>query len=103
MVNIDETEYYTKEELAGEGLEMSQHVVVISDRGWIFEGVTQDPDAEGGIDLTHAHVVRRWTNGLGIGGIQSAEHKGDYTLDALPAGIRVAARAVIAVLPITEW
>ena len=102
MINLNGTDYYTKDELKVDELTMSEHVVVICDRGWIFEGRTA-MHSEDGMDLTHAHVVRKWTNGMGIGGIQSAEHKDEYTLDTLPSGIRIAASTIIAVLPITEW
>lgn len=93
-VTVNGVEYVEKgAEFAG-----SEHVIVIADRGWIFEGRMAEP-----YKLTDAHVVRKWSNGLGIGGLQTAEHKGDYTLDALPGGIEVAPSAVIAVLPIGEW
>lgn len=75
------------------------HVCVIADRGWIFEGY-RDP-AEPGMRLDRAHVVRRWDNGLGIGGLAKAAHKDDYTLDDL-GRVEVAERAVIAVIPL-EW
>lgn len=58
-----------------------EHVCVIATNGWIFEGY-RDPDAdEHGIALMGAHVVRKWSNGLGIGGLADPEHKDDYTLD----------------------
>ena len=101
MINLNGTEYYTKDELEAEGYADSAHVIVIADRGWIFEGRVTDPERP--YALTDAHVVRSWANGLGIGGLQSAEHRDEYTLDDLPSGIEVAARAVIAVLPVTEW
>lgn len=98
MISLNGIEYYTKDELAEQGLEESEHVIVICDRGWIFEGRMAER-----YKLTNAHVVRKWANGRGIGGLQRAEYKGEYTLDALPAGIELAEGAVIAVLPITEW
>lgn len=48
-----------------------------------------------------AEVVRKWTNGLGIGGLVKAEHKDDYTLDML-GNVSINPNAVIAVIPL-EW
>lgn len=80
----------------------SDHVCVICDRGWIFEGYRlADHRAGEGLTLTGAHVVRRWDNGLGIGGLAKAEHKDDYTLDAVGT-ITISERAVIASIPL-EW
>ena len=76
----------------------SEHVIIIADRGWIFEGRMKEP-----YKLADAHVVRKWSNRRGIGGLQEKAHKSEYTLDALPSGISVNESAVIAVLPITEW
>lgn len=98
MINLNGTEYYTKDELHEQGFEESEHVIVICDRGWIFEGHMSER-----YKLTDANVVRRWTNGRGIGGLQTKAHKDEYTLDALPSGIELSEDAVIAVLPVTEW
>lgn len=75
------------------------HVCVIADRGWIFEGYRDLSRA--GFCLADAHVVRRWDNGLGIGGLAKPEHKDDYTLDEI-GRIVIAERAVIAEIPL-EW
>lgn len=103
MLNVNGTEYYTKDELCEMGYEESEHVIVIATDGWIFEGRTDVDSLDDCVDvrLTNAHVVRKWMNGRGIGGLQSAEYKDEYTLDALPGGVIV--HAVVAVLPITEW
>lgn len=99
MASLDGTElYYTKDEPAGLKLKMTEHVIIIATQGWIFEGRMARP-----YELTDANVVRKWSNGMGIGGLQLASHKDDYTLDALPGGIKLNESAVIAVLPITEW
>ena len=78
----------------------SEHVCVICTNGWIFEG-RGTRDESGDWTLADAHVVRRWTNGLGIGGIADPEHFGDYTLDAI-GGLRIHARAVISVIAIRD-
>lgn len=93
-ININGKEYIEKTE-AYRG---SDHVCVICDRGWIFEGYQ---DQENSHRLTNAHVVRRWDNGLGIGGLAKPEHKDDYTLDDIGC-IELNHRAVIAMIPL-EW
>lgn len=95
-INIDGVDYVEKIEAYAD----SEHVCVIADRGWIFEG-RRDP-SEAGVKLSDAHVVRKWENGLGIGGIAKAEHKDDYTLDEI-GFIEVNSRAIIAIIPIEEW
>ena len=75
-----------------------EHVCVIADRGWIFEGYS---DGEPSPTLRQASVVRKWTNGLGIGGIADPIHAGDYTLDGIGT-IKVAEHAVIATIPL-RW
>lgn len=93
-ININGKDYVEKTDAYKD----SEHVCVIADRGWIFEGYRTDSSYQ----LTNASVVRRWDNGLGIGGIAKAEHKDDYTLDAV-GSIEINPKAVIALIPITEW
>lgn len=93
-ININGKEYIEKPEDYND----SNHVCVIADRGWIFEGYQDQEDLN---RLTNAHVVRKWSNGLGIGGIAKPEHKDDYTLDYIGC-IDINRRAVIAVIPL-EW
>lgn len=99
-ITIDGTVYVPK----AEGYKPSDHVCVIVQNGWIFEGMRQEADNSGMLKLTGAHVVRRWDNGMGIGGIVTAEHKDDYTLDAVCGSgcISLMCSKVIAVLPL-EW
>lgn len=78
----------------------SEHVCVIADRGWIFEGMKAGGEG-GSLKLTGASVVRRWSNGLGIGGLADPGHKGDYTLDYI-GDIEVMPRAVLAIIPL-RW
>lgn len=93
-INVNGEEYVKK----GDYYNDSPHVCVIADRGWIFEGYKVDDSA---CELQEAHVVRRWDNGLGIGGIAKEEHKDDYTLDHIGC-IRINPRAIIAEIPL-EW
>lgn len=76
-----------------------EHVCVIATNGWIFEGYRSTETGEGGISLDDAHVVRKWANGLGIGGLADPEHKDDYTLDAIG---RIEVCKVIAVIKL-RW
>jgi hypothetical protein len=81
-----------------------EHVIVIAERGWIFEGsiVSLNGDADSAVHLTDANVVRSWSNGKGIGGLCKLEFRDGYVLDAL-GDVFVPRGAVIAVIPITEW
>ena len=54
----------------------------VCEYGWIIVGKEIERTVET-IILTDASVVRRWTNGKGIGGIAKAENKSEYTLDAI--------------------
>ena len=54
----------------------------VCEYGWIIAG-KETGRTEDQITLTDASVVRRWTNGKGIGGIAKAENKDEYTLDAI--------------------
>lgn len=54
----------------------------VCEYGWIVIGKETGRTAES-VTLSEASVVRRWTNGKGIGGIAKAENKDEYTLDAI--------------------
>lgn len=79
----------------------TDHIIVIAQRGWIFEGY-RDKAIKDEIVLLNPHVVRRWTNGKGIGGLASKASKDEYTLDVVPT-VRLVPDAIIATLDITEW
>ncbi|UOF78668.1 hypothetical protein [Caudoviricetes sp.] len=79
----------------------TDHVIIIAQRGWIFEGY-KDKKVKDKIQLLNANVVRKWTNGRGIGGLTYDAYKKEYTLD--PVGtISFANEAIIAEISITEW
>lgn len=68
--------------------------------GWIVIGnETERTDDQ--IALTEASVVRRWTNGKGIGGIAKVENKDEYTLDAI-GDVRIHQSKVLFEIP-CEW
>lgn len=72
----------------------TNHVCIIADKGWIFEGVKREDGT-----LGDASVVRRWDNGRGIGGLANPEYKDEYTLDYI-GDIRIAEPAIIAEIPL---
>lgn len=79
----------------------TDHIIVIAQRGWIFEG-HRDKKVKDKIQLLNASVVRSWSNGKGIGGLCNKSYKADYTLD--PVGtVSFPNEGVIAVIDITEW
>lgn len=54
----------------------------VCEYGWIIIG-QEEERTEDQIKVSGASVVRRWTNGKGIGGIAKAENKKEYTLDPI--------------------
>ncbi len=101
-ININGEEYVKKSDRAYELADNWEHVCVIATNGWIFEGWRDDDMSDDdGIQLLKAHVVRKWSNGLGIGALADPAHKDDYTLDQL-GDVYVYADKVIAVVPL-RW
>ena len=79
----------------------TDHVIIIAQRGWIFEGL-RNKEVTDKIQLLNANVVRKWSNGRGIGGLTKVENKDDYTLD--PVGtVSFPNEAIIATVDITSW
>ena len=98
-ITINGEEYVRKADMP-DAYEDSEHVCVICTNGWIFEG--RKVGEEGGdLLLADANVVRRWDNGLGIGGIADPEHYEDYTLDAC-GSMRIHGAAVISTISIRD-
>ena len=54
----------------------------VCEYGWIVIGKEAERTSDS-VKLTDASVVRRWSNGKGIGGIAKEANKNDYTLDAI--------------------
>ena len=76
------------------------NVIVIAANGWIFVGEAACDDGNGGnLVLQNASVVRKWTNGKGIGGLVKEANKPEYTLD--PVGT-ITVHAPIATIE-CEW
>ena len=55
-----------------------KNIIVVCEYGWIICGKGSDS-----LELTDAAVVRKWSNGRGIGGLAKAEYKDEYTLDPI--------------------
>jgi hypothetical protein len=79
----------------------TDHVIIIAQRGWIFEGY-KDKSVKDKIQLLNANVVRSWSNSKGIGGLCKKASKSDYKLDEVGT-ISFANEAIIAELAISEW
>ena len=75
------------------------NTIIICEYGWILVGEAMESDK--GIELQNASVVRRWSNGRGIGALAKKEHKGDYTLDAI-GGVVINKAKVLFEIP-CEW
>lgn len=59
-------------------------ICVVCDNGWIVFGEKSESAINSTtINLTNASVVRRWSNGKGIGGIAKKENRDEYTLDPI--------------------
>ena len=56
------------------------NTIVVCEYGWILVGKMENPSSQTTL-LKEASVVRRWTNGKGIGGLTKAKNKPEYTLD----------------------
>ena len=78
----------------------TDHIIVIAQRGWIFIG-HRDKDVTDKIRLLDASVVRKWSNGRGIGGLAKGEYKDEYTLDQTGT-VEFAPEGVIATIMV-EW
>lgn len=95
IITINGEEYAKVSDLGGKKLvDWSEHVCVICTNGWIFEGYDTDLDDDAQTELADAHVVRKWSNGRGIGGLARPEYKDEYTLDECGT-IRIREQAII--------
>ena len=74
--------------------------IIVCEAGWIICG-TEEKTTKDTIELKEASVVRRWSNGKGIGGLAKAEYKDDYTLDEI-GGVSIKQSKVLFVIP-CEW
>jgi len=56
------------------------NTIIVCEYGWILVGKMENPSTQTTL-LKEASVVRRWSNGKGIGGLAKAENKHEYILD----------------------
>ena len=101
-ISINGTEYVAKADIRESvNSDSWEHICVIATNGWIFEGYRDMEADTSNIALANAHVVRRWDNGLGIGGLADPDHKAEYTFDAI-GSMEVYTDKVIAVIEL-RW
>ena len=72
----------------------------VCEYGWIIAGKEVERDSEQ-VKVSDASVVRKWTNGKGIGGIAKAENKDEYTLDTI-GDVTIRLNKVLFEIP-CEW
>ena len=75
-------------------------ICVVCENGWILigsKGITTDNV----LCLHDASVVRKWSNGRGIGGIAKAEYKDEYILDPI-GNVEIRQNKVLFEIP-CEW
>lgn len=58
------------------------NTIAVCENGWILVGIIVKEDTET-IQVMKTQVVRRWSNGRGIGGLVKEEYKSEYTLDPI--------------------
>ena len=61
---------------------MGKSVCVVCEYGWIIKGEVSG-ETENTVSMKDSAVVRKWSNGKGIGGIAKEANKGEYTLDPI--------------------
>lgn len=77
-----------------------KNTIVVIESGWIMVGEMTNPSTQTTL-LKNASVVRRWTNGKGIGGLAIEKNKGEYTLD--PVGsVSIQTSKILFEIP-CEW
>ena len=79
-----------------------KNLTVVCEYGWIVKGQFDEELSNDSKMVMHeASVVRRWTNGKGIGGIAKAENKHEYTLDAI-GDVEIYKNKILFTIP-CEW
>lgn len=79
-----------------------KNLTVVCEYGWIVKGQLDEKLSNDNKMVMHeASVVRRWTNGKGIGGIAKAANKQEYTLDAI-GDVEIYQSKILFTIP-CEW
>lgn len=76
-------------------------VCVICECGWILKGIKDEVSNDNVMTLHEASVVRRWSNGKGIGGIAKEANKEEYKLDYI-GDVNIRQNKVLFEIP-CEW
>ena len=76
------------------------NTIAVCESGWILVGIIKREDEET-IDVMKTQVVRRWSNGRGIGGLVKEEYKSEYTLDPIGA-VSINKSKILFTIP-CEW
>ena len=79
---------------------MEKSLCIVCEYGWIIKGIVAE-ETESTTKLKDASVVRRWTNGKGIGAIAKAENRNEYTLDPI-GDVEILKDKVLFLIP-CEW
>lgn len=79
-----------------------KNLTIVCEYGWIIKGqLDEELSNDNKMVMHEALVVRRWTNGKGIGGIAKAENKHEYTLDAI-GDVEIYQNKILFTIP-CEW
>ena len=78
-----------------------KNTIFVCENGWIICGAEKADTRGTQIHLENAFVVRRWSNGRGIGALAREEYKHEYTLDEIGA-VDIFANKVLFEIP-CEW
>ena len=76
------------------------NICVVCEYGWIIKGEQVVSDADT-LTLKEASVVRKWSNGKGIGGIAKKANKDEYTLDYI-GDVEIMSSKILFIIP-CEW
>lgn len=79
---------------------MSKRVCVVCEYAWIICGLIKDESSDV-LTLERSAVVRKWSNGRGIGGISNKEYKDEYTLDPI-GNVDIMKSKILFTIP-CEW
>lgn len=77
-----------------------KHLIIVCEAGWIICG-TEEKTTKDTLELKEASIVRRWSNGKGIGGLAKEKYKDDYTFDAI-GDVAIRQSKVLFTIP-CEW
>ena len=78
------------------------NICVVCEYGWIIKGIKDEETTTAESLMLHdASVVRKWSNGKGIGGIAKLENKDGYTLDEI-GDVEIKQNKILFIIP-CEW